>query len=113
MKKSTLTFKVELDENNLPVNILMNSSDGKDKDVKLKSLLISAWDEQARETIKMDIWVQKMMVEEMFIMYYQTLFSMSDTLSRSTGHHKLSEALKDYCKFFADETKILDLRKQK
>ena len=47
------------------------------------------------------------MVNEMFIMYHQTLMSMAATLKKSTGHEKLAGALIDYCDFFAEQTKIL------
>ena len=36
MSKEKLTFDLELDENNMPKKIIMNSSDSQDKDVLLK-----------------------------------------------------------------------------
>jgi len=45
---------------------------------------------------------------EMFIMFHQTLMSMANTLSKSTGQDKLAGALRDYCEFFAEETKIIE-----
>ena len=47
-----------------------------------------------------------MPVNEMFIMYHQTMMGMAATLDRSTGHDKLAGALRDYCEFFAEETEI-------
>ena len=107
MKKSTLKFDLELDENNLPKKIIMNSSDNKAKDVLLKSVMIAGWDAETKETLRVDLWTKDMMVNEMFIMYHQTLVSMANTLEKSTGHDKLAGALKDYCEFFAKETKII------
>jgi|TARA_B100000809_G_C14786288_1_gene404893 gliding motility-associated protein GldC len=107
MKKSTLKFDLELDENNLPKKIIMNSSDNQAKDVLLKSVMIAGWDAETKETLRVDLWTKDMMVNEMFIMYHQTLVSMANTLEKSTGHDKLAGALKDYCEFFAKETKII------
>ena len=107
MKKSTLKFDLELDENTLPKKIIMNSSDNQAKDVLLKSVMIAGWDAETKETLRVDLWTKDMMVNEMFIMYHQTLVSMSNTLEKSTGHDKLAGALKDYCEFFAQETKII------
>ena len=107
MSKEKLTFDLELDENNMPKKIIMNSSDSQDKDVLLKSLMIAAWDQKTKETLIVPLWTKDMMVNEMFIMYHQTLMSMADTLSKSTGHDKLAGALRDYCEFFAQETKII------
>jgi len=108
MNKSKLTFDLELDDNNVPKKIIMNSSDNQAEDVLLKSLMISAWDQKTKETLIVPLWTKDMMVNEMFIMYHQTLMSMANTLSKSTGQDKLAGALRDYCKFFAEETKIIE-----
>ena len=47
-----------------------------------------------------------MPVNEMFIFYHQSLLSMAQTLEKSTGHERLSGALRDYCDFFAEQTQI-------
>ncbi|MBT5354765.1 MAG: gliding motility protein GldC [Flavobacteriales bacterium] len=108
MKKSLLKFDLELNENNLPEKIIMNSSDNQAKDVSLKAVMIAAWDEKTNETLIVPLWKKDMMVNEMFIMYHQTLMSMANTLSKSTGQDKLAGALRDYCQFFAEETKIIE-----
>tara|TARA_B100001540_G_scaffold317730_1_gene352434 strand:+ start:4992 stop:5372 length:381 start_codon:yes stop_codon:yes gene_type:complete len=108
MSDSKLTFDLELDENNVPKKITMNSSDKQADNVHLKSLMIAGWDETTKETLRVDLWTKDMMVNEMFIMYHQTLMSMANTLEKSTGHDKLAGALKDYCEFFAEQTKIID-----
>tara|TARA_B100000579_G_scaffold432362_1_gene449050 strand:- start:190 stop:522 length:333 start_codon:yes stop_codon:yes gene_type:complete len=108
MNKSKLTFDLELDLNNVPKKIIMNSSDNQAEDVLLKSLMIAAWDQKTKETLIVPLWTKDMMVNEMFIMYHQTLMSMANTLSKSTGQDKLAGALRDYCKFFAEQTKIIE-----
>ena len=47
-----------------------------------------------------------MPVHEMYILFHQTILGMASTLEKSTGHTKLAGALRDYCSFFADQTKI-------
>ena len=106
--KQILKFEVELDENHLPLNIKMLASSGAAKEDHIKSLMISAWEFKAKETLRIDLWTKDMMVNEMFIMYHQTLISMANTLEKSTGHDKLAGALKDYCEFFAEQTKIIE-----
>lgn len=108
MSKSKLTFDLELDENNVPKNIVMNSTDKQAVNINLKSLMIAGWDAKTKETLRVDLWTKDMMVNEMFIMYHQTLMSMANTLEKSTGHDKLAGALKDYCEFFAEQTKIIE-----
>lgn len=106
MSKSTLKFDLELDENNIPRKIVMRSSDNQVADADIKSIMISAWEKSTKDTLRVDLWTKDMMVHEMFIMYHQTLLSMASTLEKSTGHEKLAGALRDYCKFFAEQTKI-------
>lgn len=106
--KKTLTFQVELDENHLPVNIKMNASDGDINESNIKALMISAWAAQTKETLRVDLWTKEMPVYEMFIMYHQTMTGMATSLEKATGHEKLAGALRDYCEFFAKETKIKD-----
>jgi gliding motility-associated protein GldC len=108
MNESKLTFDLELDENDVPKNIVMNSTDKQAVNINLKSLMIAGWDAKTKETLRVDLWTKDMMVNEMFIMYHQTLMSMANTLEKSTGHDKLAGALKDYCEFFAEQTKIIE-----
>jgi len=104
--KQSLKFEVELDENNLPLNIKMDASDGATNEDSIKALMISAWAAKTKETLRIDLWTKDMPVNEMFVMYYQTMMGMATTLDKATGHDKLAGALRDYCRFFSEETKI-------
>ena len=108
MKKSQLKFDLQLDDNNLPHKITMNSDDKQAEDIDLKSIMIAAWDAKKMETLRVDLWTKEMMVNEMYIMFHQTLLSMASTLEKSTGNEKMSSALSDYCEFFAEQTKIVN-----
>ena len=104
--KQILKFEFELDENHLPVNMKMDTSDGSGSEDDIKALMISAWAARNKETLRIDLWTKDMPVNEMFIMYHQTMMGMANTLEKATGHDKLAGALKDYCEFFAEQTKI-------
>ena len=107
MRKSKISFEIELDENNLPQTISLNTDDGQLKDVAIKSYLISAWAEKTNETLRIDLWTKNMMVNEMLIMYHQTLLSMATSLEKATNEHKLADALRDYCTFFGEQSGIV------
>ena len=106
----TLKFEIELDENHLPLNIEMQPSDGAANEKNIKALMLSAWAAKTKETLRIDLWTKDMPVNEMFVMYHQTMTGMAATLERATGHDKLAGALRDYCEFFADETKIKEAK---
>ena len=104
--KQSIKFEVELDENYLPLNIEMKTSDGMSNESDVKALILSAWAAKTKETLRIDLWTKDLPVNEMFIMYHQTMMGMASTLERATGQEKLADALRDYCVFFAEETKI-------
>ena len=103
--KQSIVIEVELDENNLPESINMNTSG--DKKVNLESFLFSAWESKNKETLCLDLWTKEMLVNDMFIFYHQTLMSMATSLEKSTSESELAGALRDYCAFFAKKTKII------
>ena len=105
--KQTLKFEVELDENNLPNSIKMLEEKASNSSIDLKALMIAGWDAKRKETLRVDIWTKDMPVNDMFITYHQNMMGMATSLEKSTGQNKLANALRDYCDFFAKETKIL------
>ena len=113
MKKSKITFEIELDENHLPQNIQLNSSDEQLKNLDIKSFFISAWDTKTKETLRIDLWTKEMMVNEMLIIYHQTLVSMASSLEKATAENNLADALRDYCTFFAEQSGIIKSKEQK
>lgn len=104
--KKTLKFQVELDDNHLPLSIEMCASDNTINEKNIKALMLSAWQAKSKETLYVDLWTHDMPVNEMFIMYYQTMMGMASALERSTGQNKLADTLREYCKSFAEKTKI-------
>ena len=107
-KKNTsrIELLVELDENKIPEKIYWTAKDGDISNKETKAALLSLWDSESRESLRIDLWTKDMPVNEMFIMYHQTMMGMASTLERATGQDKLAAALRDYCAFFAEQTKI-------
>ena len=104
--KQTVKVEVELDANHLPLNIVMDANDGFTNEKNIKALMISAWAAQTRETLRIDLWTKDLPVNDMFIMFHQTMMSMSSSFVKATGNTQLAGALRDYCEFFVKETKI-------
>lgn len=108
MKKSTINFNIELDENHLPEAISWDASDSEfDKPQPSKAIMLSIWDPTQNNTLKIDLWAKDMMVDEMKLFFHQTLLSMAQTLERATGEDKMAEDLRDYCAHFAEKMEIL------
>ena len=105
--KQKLKFIVELDENHLPISIDMYSDEKETVEKGIKALMVSAWASKSLETLRIDLWTKDMPVNDMFIMYHQTMIGMANSLEKATGEENLAGALRDYCDFFAKKTKII------
>lgn len=106
-KTSEISVKVGLNENNLPIKMKWNAEDGGMADAPAKAMLLSLWDPDNKNTMKIDLWTKDMSIEEMKQFFHQTLLSLSDTFERATGEHNICEDLRDYCYHFADKMNIL------
>ncbi|MFO0494812.1 MAG: gliding motility protein GldC [Flavobacteriia bacterium] len=107
VKTSEIMVKVGLNENNLPVAMRWSAQDGNVEEAPAKAMLLSLWDAQNNNTMKIDLWTKDMSVEEMKQFFHQTLLTMADTFERATGEHLITEDLRDYCYHFADKMQIL------
>jgi gliding motility-associated protein GldC len=107
VKSSEINVSVGLNENNLPLAMRWTASDGEVADAPAKALLLSLWDPENQNTMKIDLWTKDMSVEEMKQFFHQTLLTMADTFERATGEHLICEDLRDYCYHFAEKMQIL------
>lgn len=98
MKKSEITFKVSLDEHNLPVNIEWQSPET-NLPTKCKSMMVALWDEKENNTMRIDLWTKDMMVDEMKKFYVQNIMTLTDTYQKATADDATATLVKD---FFAE-----------
>jgi gliding motility-associated protein GldC len=107
MKTAEIKVTVELDENNVPENILWESTDSTNKEaVPVKSVMLALWDQNYQNALRIDLWTKDMPVDEMKIFFYQTLMTMGDSFLRATGETNIIEDLRDYCAHFAEKMEI-------
>lgn len=104
--ESTLTLKVTLDENKIPEKILWSAPDGQVVDESAQAILLSLWNATSQETSKIDLWVKEMPVDQMQLFFYQTLLLLSETYFKATNDEQMTEALRDYCNYFAEQRNI-------
>ena len=103
VKKTQVKIDVGLDENNIPEEMQWTAPDGGVLDMETKAMLLSFWDAEKQETLKMDLWVKDMPVDQMQLFFHQTLMSLSDTYYRATQDEKMTASMKDFCDFFAEK----------
>lgn len=107
IKTSEIKVQIGLNENHLPIRMKWTASDGGIDNQEAKAMLLSLWDPNQKNTMKIDLWTKDMSVEEMKQFFHQTLLTLSDTFEKATGEHNICEDLRDYCYHFADKMNIL------
>lgn len=107
MKESEIIIKVKTDENHLPEEMKWKASDsGMNGENQCKAMMLALWDSNIQNTYRIDLWVKDMPVDQMKLFFYQTLVSMSETLSRSTGEESMAEEMLVFCRNFAKKMEI-------
>lgn len=105
-KTTTITIEVNLDENNIPEQLIWSAPDGGISKEEAAAMLLSFWDGKNQESLKMDLWVKEMPVDQMQLFFYQTLLSMSDTFFKATQDEKMTATMRDFCDYFAEKLHI-------
>lgn len=114
MAKSTITIEVELDEQKVPSSIQWQATDSSmEKPATAKALLLSLWDGDDKAALRIDLWTQKMMVDEMGDFYYQTLMTMADTFGRATRMTELTESMKTHAQEFYKKFQEIQMKENK
>lgn len=106
---SQITIDVALDENKIPEKLHWSAPDGGVNHEESKAILLSVWDPNAKEALRIDLWTKDMPLDEMQVFFHQTLTAMSDTFERATSDEKMSATMRDFCDYFAEK---LDLKKK-
>lgn len=104
---SKIEFTVELDENRVPENISWSAEDGGINEESSKAIMLSVWDSQNKDTLRMDLWTKDMPVDEMKQFFHQTLVSMANTFERATNDDKMSATMRDFCDYFAEKLDLI------
>jgi gliding motility-associated protein GldC len=114
MAKSTILIDVELDEQKVPSNIEWKATDSSmERPQQAKALMLSLWDGADKAALRIDLWTQKMMVDEMADFYYQTLMTMADTFQRATKMTELTDAMKADAQKFYTKFQELQMKENK
>lgn len=103
-KRSTITVEVGLDKDKMPIELKWRASDSKGPSDPCKGMLLSIFNEQSKETMKIDLWTKEMQVVEMDRFMYQTLRGLADTYFKATGNKELANQMQQFTYFFGQAT---------
>lgn len=102
MKKSHINFTVDLDDKNIPEKITWNASDNTDGEMtETKSMSISLWDHDQKNTMRIDLWSKDMPVNEMKRFYIDCIGGLAQSALSATGDEVFSKTLNETCEKLA------------
>jgi gliding motility-associated protein GldC len=114
MSKSTITIDVMMNENRVPDAISWSATDtGAENAQKAKAMMLSFWDGAEKAALRIDLWTQDMMVDEMADFFYQTMMTMADTYGRATKYNDQTEEMKKFAKDFYSTFQARQLKENK
>ncbi len=100
-RTSEVSVQVHLDEQNLPLQMDWDASDSPIKGRKpCKAMLLSMWDGDAKNALRIDLWTKDMRVDEMEHFFFQTLSTMADTYARATQKKEVAAEMKRFAHAF-------------
>ncbi|MDP2161933.1 MAG: gliding motility protein GldC [Flavobacterium sp.] len=105
-KQSEIKLSIELDENQVPEKLQWTAEDGGVVNQESKAILLSVWNNQEKQTMKIDLWTKDMPVDDMKRFFYETLVAMSDTYERATTDTKMADTMRDFCEYFAEKLEL-------
>ena len=98
---STIQLNVTLDENKVPEKIHWQAAEGGvPNPAEAKAFMLSIWDLNENAALRIDLWTNKMMVDEMNDFFFQTLMTMADTYQRATNQKELADEIRNFTKSF-------------
>jgi gliding motility-associated protein GldC len=112
-KTSEIVFQISLDEQNIPEQIQWKATDmDGDKLNDCKSIMLSIWDHQENNTLRIDLWTKDMRVDEMDQHFFQTLMTMAESYQRATKYSFITDEMKKFCNGLAQKINEAENKKR-
>lgn len=103
--QSQIVFNIELDEENVPEEIRWKSTGEEEKESK--AFLLSIWDEEEKHALRLDLWTKEMRVDEMNVLFFETLMTMAESYERATQSGSMAAEMRRFARYFGEKTELL------
>ena len=107
IQTSDINIKVGLNEEKMPIRIDWDASDIPNGGQVAKAMLLSFFDEESKDTLKVDLWTTEMQVIEMDRFVFQTLRGLADTYFKATQNAELATSMRQFVHYFGEKTGII------
>ena len=109
MTDKQILIQVALDHQNKPSEIRWSAEDDPQGEQwrSSKAMLLSLFDRENLDTLKIDLWTSDMQVMEMDRFFFQTLRSLADTYFKATQNAQLATDFQRFVQYFGEKTEII------
>ncbi|MDN5214238.1 gliding motility protein GldC [Fulvivirgaceae bacterium BMA12] len=98
MKSSEIKFTIELDDNRVPEKITWDATEKSGNDLaETNAINISLWDQENKNTLRIDLWTKEMTVFEMKRFYIDSLGGLAQNILKATGDEFMATEMNDLC----------------
>ncbi len=104
--KSKVIFEVGLDENRIPEEMKWSADDAGITNEPAEAIMVSVWNDQKKETLRLDLWTKEMKLFEMRVFFYQTLKSMADVYRKATNDDRMADTMLDFVDYFHEKLEL-------
>ncbi|MBC7884651.1 MAG: gliding motility protein GldC [Saprospiraceae bacterium] len=115
VKKSKIEIAIGLNEDKHPETIHWKSNDNPDGEnfSECKAMMLSLFDKEYKDTLKIDLWTTEMQVEEMDRFVFQSLRALAETYFKATNNKQLSNDMQLFVDYFGKQTGIIPQEEEK
>ena len=108
-REAEINLKIKLDEKNFPTEINWKATEsGFDGEKPTEAMLLSLWDGENKNTLSIDLWTNKMLVDDMSFHFYQTFLKMADTYQTASNNEEAGKMIRDFAYKFAEKLELAD-----
>ncbi|MBK8955498.1 MAG: gliding motility protein GldC [Saprospiraceae bacterium] len=100
-------MRVRLDEGQIPASIEWRADENQENWIKAKAFLLSIFEEDSRNTMKLDLWTSDFQMGEMDRFMFYTLRSLCETYLRATNNVDLANDFNSFIEHFGKQTELL------
>jgi gliding motility-associated protein GldC len=104
--RSKIILEVGLDENRIAEEIKWTATDAGVENEPAEAFLLSVWNDQTKETLRLDLWTKEMKVYEMQFFIWQTISSLAETYRKATGDDRMADTILDLADYMEEKLEL-------
>ncbi len=101
-----INIEVKLDTTKTPESIICSGDDIPDA-IQGKAMMLSLFDANSLDTVKIDLWTNELQINEMDRFVFQSLRAIADTYYKATRNTELANDMQKFIQYFGERTEIL------